>query len=437
MSKFNCFPALIGKNKKEKDDYQKKIKTLQVRFEGHANSSKSDESKAASFRVPVPFGISGNSKCNVKPTEVSYEGEDEQEENLSMKRDNSDFDFQSHVNFTNWVKQLMLNLRTKLIKDAEEGVDLIQSGHVSDPGIGKTEFWASPNLKRSCSNLETRTQSFEELRRLADRFQEDMLPKNPGSPRSVMTHYSQMLPSRSRRLWWKLFLWSHRNLHKPWSTKPQTIPIKSIFNQQGGYCSDDLETKQSFGNQWVAFSTESPLTRVDEWVKELAIQQPPLPVNDDGGDNDNDNEIVFPQSPETGKSPTSTSLPASKCEYLEEILYADTVIQSLNSSSTVAPHRGIGLKVIPTLAQFSSLDLSTYQATQRHGGGHRSITKAAPSNSQLELHRKSVKRVSQGGSSGHRSSAVLSREGSRDQKRTHHQPSALKMKSSEQASSSR
>ncbi|KAL7245654.1 hypothetical protein ACSBR2_000896 [Camellia fascicularis] len=679
MSKFNCFPALIGKNKKEKDDYQKKIKTLQVRFEGHANSSKSDESKAASFRVPVPFGISGNSKCNVKvishespvkgePTEVFYEGEDEQEENLSMKRDNSDFDFQSHVVDSNDDNDQSINKKTefyklgktidvefenKTSKDAEEGVDLIQSGHVSDPGIGKTEFWASPNLKRSCSNLETRdvltkirdhlhpskSQSFEELQRLADRFQEDMLPENPGSPRSVMTHCSadkvmlkkhsssQVLPSRSRRLWWKLFLWSHRNLHKPWSTKPQTIPIKSIFNKQGGYCSDDLEpnralesekmkspellTRKSMKggnnndnqswdgfhggvsgflpqNQWVAFSTESPLTRVDEWVKELAIQQPPLPVNDDDddNDNDNDNEIVFPQSPETGKSPTSTSHRHPNVNISEEILYADTVIQSLNSSSTVAHIAGIGLKVIPTLAQFSSLrsvnlsgnsivhittgslpkglhtlnmsknkistiegfreltrlrvlDLS-YNRLSRIGHGlsnctlikelylagnkiseveglHRflkltvldlsfnkltttkalgqlvanynsllalnllgnpiqsnindeqlrksvcgllpklaylnkqpinpqkarevateSIAKAALGNSSWNSRRKSVKRVSQGGSSGHRSSAgVEQRRQQRSKSRTHHQPSALKMKSSEQASSSR
>jgi hypothetical protein len=31
---------------------------------------------------------------------------------------------------------------------------------------------------------------------------------------------SQVLPSRSRKLWWRLFLWSHRNLHRPWSARP-------------------------------------------------------------------------------------------------------------------------------------------------------------------------------------------------------------------------
>ncbi|MGJ2543756.1 hypothetical protein ACR8G9_22450, partial [Salmonella enterica subsp. enterica serovar Paratyphi A] len=88
MSKFNCFSALVGK-KKDKggkspsttDDNNKKLNTLQVRLE-------TNESKSTSFSVPVPFGISGNSRCKVKvmdhespvkeeAIEVAYEGEDE------------------------------------------------------------------------------------------------------------------------------------------------------------------------------------------------------------------------------------------------------------------------------------------------------------------------------------------------------------------------
>ncbi|GFZ10062.1 outer arm dynein light chain 1 protein [Actinidia rufa] len=440
MSRFNCFSALIGRKKDKGDvlssktaDYYKTLGTLQVRIEDPAKFSETEVLKSASFTVPVHFGISENSRCKVKvmshdspvkedTAEVAYEGEDEHEENLSMKRDNSDFDFQaSFVDSSEQNDQSMnknMETNNSIDKDAQEGVDLIQSGHVSDPGIGKAEIWASPKLKRSCSNLETRVvlkeiadqlppskcQSFEELQRLAERLREEVLPQNPGSPRSVLTHCSadkvmlkkhsssQVLPSRSRRLWWKLFLWSHRNLHS-WTAKPQAIPDKFAFNLQGGYCSDTLEPNrdlefdktespglftgelvkmgnnddnQSWNgfhggvsgfwpqNQWVAFSTESPLTRVDEWVKELATQ-PPIQVNDD---DNNDGVIVFPPSPETSRSPSRSASYLSRrpnVNLSEEILHANSVIQSLNSSSTVAHITGIGLKVIPTLAQFFSL----------------------------------------------------------------------------------
>ncbi|XP_058217844.1 uncharacterized protein LOC131328897 [Rhododendron vialii] len=430
MSKFNCFSALVGRKKDKGDksasttaDYNKKLKTLQVRLE-------TNESKSTSFSVPVPFGISGNSRCKVKvmdhespveeeATEVAYEGEDELDEDLSMKRDNSDFDLQSHVVDSNSeTNQAIMEKKEffetqferKPDKDSEEGDGLIQNGNISDPGVRKAEFWASPELKRSCSDLETRevfrrisdqlppskSESFEELQQLADRFLEEARPENSGSPRSVMSHCSadkvilkkhsssQVLPSRSRRLWWKLFLWSHRNLQPVWSLKPQTVSVASVYNQQGGYCSDTLEPNRALEvgamespknednqnwngfhggvsgfmpqNQWVAFSTESPLTRVDEWVKEQATQ-PVLPVND-AEERDNESGVDFPPSPENGKSLARNTSQLTRRPNLnlpEEILHANNVIRSLNSSSTVAHMTGIGLKVIPTLAQFTSL----------------------------------------------------------------------------------
>ncbi|KAI3685996.1 hypothetical protein L1987_79665 [Smallanthus sonchifolius] len=97
-------------------------------------------------------------------------------------------------------------------------------------------------------------------------------------------------------------------------------------------------------NQWIAFPAGSPLTRVDEWVQEI----PTKPVFTIG--NEEDGQITFPPSPENGKQPagSTTDLP-------EEIAYANRVIQSLNSSSTVAYISGIGLKVIPVISGFSSL----------------------------------------------------------------------------------
>lgn len=416
---------------------------MQVKLEHPLKSSKPEELNTTSFSVSVPFDIKGNSTCKVKvmshespiggeAVEVAYEGEDEHEDNSSIKREFSDFDLQAHVanegeeefqlrhRNMNYSDSLDIEVNgkfeDKVEKDAEKIDDIIQNGHVSDPGIPKADFWASPKLKRSCSNLETRdvlkkvagqlppskSHSFEELQGLADGAGEEFLSRNPGSPGSVTSHRSadrvmlkkrsssQVLPSRSRRLWWKLFLWSHRNLHRPLATKPLPLPPTSAFNQQGGYCSDtiepngglqssELESPGSFTsknhendnqswdgfhgrtsglwpqNHWVAFAGESSsFARVDEWVKDLEAQ-PPFPVDND----DNTVEdITFPPSPETGRSPARTTTLLARhpnTNLSEEILHANSVIQSLNSSSTVAHISGIGLKVIPAIARFSSL----------------------------------------------------------------------------------
>ncbi|XVE95288.1 hypothetical protein REPUB_Repub02eG0083400 [Reevesia pubescens] len=454
MTKFNCFSLLTVKKKKDKGDdasskaveQNKGVRTLQIKLEQPVQPFESGELKSTTFTVPVPVGFQEDSLCNVKvishespvacePAEIAYEGEDEHEENASIKREFSDLDLQAHMANSG---EEEFDFRTKRVassdsfeieakeefmhqaeKDVEQITNMIQSGHVSDPGIGKAEFWASPKLKRSCSNLETRdvlrkvadqlppskSQSFEELHELCARVRDDF---NPSSPASVMTHCSadrvmlkkhsssQVLPSRSRRLWWKLFLWSHRNLHKDWRTKPQPLPVTAILNQQGGYSSDTIEphramilskmespgsftgkslNKDFIGNcddnqswngfhngvsglwpqnQWVAFPDPlSSFTRVDEWVRDLETQiaQPADDVNGEEG-------ITFPPSPDTGKSPARNAVlltRRSDINLSEEILHANSVIQTLNSSSTVAHISGIGLKAIPIISGFSSL----------------------------------------------------------------------------------
>lgn len=418
---------------------------MQVKLEHPLKSSNPEELNTTSFSVPVPFDIKGNSTCKVKvmnlespvvqgeAVEVAYEGEDEHEENSSIKREFSDFDLQAHVanageeEFQSRNKNMKYSdsfdtevnaqFEDKFEKDAEEGVHIIQNGHVSDPGIPKADFWASPKLKRSCSNLESRdmlkkisgrlppskSHSFEELQGLADGAMEGARLRDPGSPGSVMSRRSadrvmlkkrsssQVLPSRSRRLWWKLFLWSHRNLHKPRPVKPPPLPITAAFNQQGGYCSDSIEPNRALQlsemespgsftghnhqndnqswdgfhggtsslwpqNHWVAFPAESswPFARVDEWVKDLGTQ-PPFPFDND---DKNVEDIIFPPSPETGRSPSRNAIHPTRhpnANLSEEILHANSVIQSLNSSSTVAHITGIGLKAIPTISHFSSL----------------------------------------------------------------------------------
>ncbi|KAH8508753.1 hypothetical protein H0E87_010771 [Populus deltoides] len=446
MMKFNCFSGPIGRKKKEKVDKQSSrtadfntaLKTLNIRLQHPVEPFESDGLKSTSFGVSFPLDVEKDS-INVQVmshespvvNEAAYEGEDELEEDVSMKRDLSDLDLQSHV--ANSGEEVSFPISARLDssdsldrmgneryakkdekKVDEKGIDVIQSGHVSDPGIGKAEFWGSPKLKRSCSNLETSkflrkianqlplaSQYSEELQGLAEKL------RDPRSPTSIISHCSadrvmlkkhsssQVLPSRSRRLWWKLFLWSHRNLHKPWYVKPQPQAVSKVLNQQGGYSSDTFEldralskmqspgsfTRESVNkgrinneedsqswngfhagisglwpqNQWVAFSIESsPFSRVNKWVEDLETQPPPPDAHDDNNDVKSDNDIVFLPSPDTVRSPGRT-MACPDFNFSEEILHANSVIQSLNSSSTVAHIAGIGLKAIPTISHFSSL----------------------------------------------------------------------------------
>jgi hypothetical protein len=68
--------------------------------------------------------------------------------------------------------------------------------------------------------------------------------------------------------------------------------------------------------------------------------------------------ILFPDSPETGRSPARSTTHLTRrhdIKLSEEILHANGIIQSLNSSSTVAHISGTGLKVIPTISSFPCL----------------------------------------------------------------------------------
>ncbi|GAB4845037.1 hypothetical protein Ancab_038442 [Ancistrocladus abbreviatus] len=434
MAIFNCFPALVGRKKKDKRDGNS-VGKLQVKVEHPVKSSEQDELNSTSFSVAVPFSMPENSGCKVKvinhdghiekdAMEAAYEGEDEHDENSPIGRDGSDCNLQAHEcnlgmeepqvgkkNMSCFVSsptEVNEHFQGTSETDVDHGLDINQSGHVSDPGIAKAEFWGSPKLKRSCSSLDTRevlkkisnqlpptkSQSFEELQELAEQARRDVFPGSPCSHASAMSHRSadkimlkkqsssQILPSRSRRLWWKLFLWSHRNLQNPWHNKTRSVALASL-NQLGGYSSDTLETCQvkelsksgspacekstnkrdGFQgevsglwpqNQWVAFSIQSsPLERVNQWVKDLDIQS----SSPAGGDY-NDDGIMFTPSPETSGLVARSTANLSqhlKVNLSEYLLHASSVIQTLNSSSTVAHISGMGLRVIPTISHFSRL----------------------------------------------------------------------------------
>ncbi|CAK8566351.1 unnamed protein product [Lathyrus sativus] len=444
MAMCRCVSVLIGRKNKIK---------------GIEGSSKGDlEQLHAKVRHPTisskgrdlnPEATQMNSRCNVKATNLdspmrtevqeAYDGGDEHEDSPSIRRELSDFDLQVHEAVASkggydptgkemnspslYKKQVNIQLEDRDDKYNKKSVDLILSGHVSDPGIGKCDFWDSPKLKRSCSNLErrdilrktahhfpsSRSQSFENLQELSAN---QMV--NLESPRSVMTQRSadkvilkrrsssQVLPSGSKKLWWKLILWSHRNIHRPLVSKStQLHPANAVLNNQCGYSSDILESEKGktlrhvrspspasssgeyfrksgkdknidnprwsrfhkeknldFGtqNHWVAFSTEpSSFNRVDEWMKDLENQQPP-PEDDFAVDNIV--TTVLPPSPDADRSITRSTTQLARHQdavFSKDILYANSVVQSLNSASTAAHICGIGIKAIPAISHFSSL----------------------------------------------------------------------------------
>ncbi|PHT50702.1 hypothetical protein CQW23_10449 [Capsicum baccatum] len=436
MTICSCFP--VGRSRKDKEEKRApKTDDVPVLVEGSVKSSaRTDDSKSSSVVVPLPFGscrsndkvMDHESPVKGDTEEVAYEGEDEHDESLSMKRDNSDFDLQARGRSSggeydrsynegirrNCSFQSEMNDQeiSKSDKDAE-AVEIVKSGHISDPGFGKVESWASPKLQRSCSDLAMRdmltklsgqlslskSKSYDEMQKLAEKM-------TLGSPASVLTHRSadkvmlkkhsssQLLPSRSRKLWWKLFLWSHRNLQGNGGIQQLPILAKTALNQQGGYSSDTLElgkgmdlsnlgspgsfTAESLNkgrydkgkkvlddfegvsgfwpqNQWVAFPEESSrFMRINEWVNELPIHPPCLIDEHDHVEDDLD----IPPYPDAGKSPVRNSPLISQYPNInvpEEVAHANTVIRSLNSSSTVAHIAGAGLKVIPAMSHLFSL----------------------------------------------------------------------------------
>ncbi|XP_024962599.1 uncharacterized protein LOC112502830 isoform X2 [Cynara cardunculus var. scolymus] len=406
MSILCCFTSSPGRNKKTKKD----DKILQVRLQHLENPIHTDDLESESkstFSLDVPFSIPKSSTCNikvvshespVKKAQLLQEEEEEEEEVAYEGEDEHEKDSYSNPNHRVSIGKMPIQeqdgYKNPNLVDHHNNssdIEMKNDGHLSDPGASKRPFLASPKLKRSCSNLETKrvpilkniilpSESYEDLQRLGD---------GCISPVSVMSHCSadkvilrkcsssQILPSKSRRLWWKLFLWSHRNLHEPVKGIQSRLFVN---NQQGGYSSDTLEpnrriensksksTKLEKGNngddrwnvihgssglwpqnQWMAFSGGSPLMRVDEWVQEIPAE-PVFGISNE----EEESEITFPPSPDNGKQPASSHL-ARNVNLPEEIAYANRVVQSLNSSSTVAYISGIGLKVIPAISAFSSL----------------------------------------------------------------------------------
>ncbi|KAK1301321.1 hypothetical protein QJS10_CPB12g01329 [Acorus calamus] len=370
MTKFYCFSMFVARKKKSKvsshsGDSHKGVTTIQVKNSNSYSSVSPPEDLAKVIEVAV---------------EKAYEGEDEHDDLSVMKRDFSEEDDDDEEQVIKKCgSEHSINNDDRRLYPEEEGIAIdapIQSGHVSDPGTRRPTFCASPKLKRSCSNLETR----DLVRRIANplslspsksysfdgRGGAEALQGSPHSADRVMLKKrssSQVLPSRSRRLWWKLFLWSHRNLHVQ-KIKKQSENEK----EKGGYssdtlpnlCQDDKNKEQSglglgeqMKHQWVAFPMESsPLGRVDAWVNSLDVESV-LPVDDDVDDDDVARMNSFEVGESSGKN--NSTQKGRRGGLAEEVLQANNIIQSLNSFSSVAHISGIGLKAIPIISAFASL----------------------------------------------------------------------------------
>ena len=391
MAKMSCFPTLLAAGRKKKKSHKiaaakmvsgnecPKVKPVEFIDAPVAPGAGEFENKVAAAADMVPV--------------ASHERGDQfvAAEAPAKGGDLSDFEFDFHA-------------PSKPDGDGAEK-------RATDTAAGDAEAAPadpSPKLKRSCSNIETkrpgpreapempaRSRSYGDLGNLIGGLALDGSATPHGapeaSPASVKTSRtadrvmlkkrssSQVLPSRSRKLWWRLFLWSHRNLHRPGSARPSAACSPG---RHGGYTSDTLEEGPAAdrknkkvmvddspspppfaSNQWVAFCAENSLhDRVSAWVCSIE-NEPPFHIAEededyDGGDNMDDDECAArPRRPvELGESSSGKNHGKSKrCAAADEVVQANTIVQSLNAFSSVAHISGMGLKVMPMIAPFSSL----------------------------------------------------------------------------------
>ncbi|XP_040383995.1 uncharacterized protein LOC102719620 [Oryza brachyantha] len=407
MTKMSCIPALLaGRRKKRVVADAKKVsgdcpKVKPVEFIDAPAAKCGDKVVVDAVAAVVAIkGGGGGDKASAKKGSLSSEFEFEFEFHPSEKPDDG--------------------------HSAEKGVAV---GAMPDAAIASgTEVEeaaavvvdASPKLKRSCSNIETkrpggaqdaaeapaRSRSYGDLKNLHGGLSLETTPHgappeaSPASARTSRTadrvmlkkrSSSQVLPSRSRKLWWRLFLWSHRNLHRPWPAARPATPTGG--HHGGGYTSDTLEEgppaaadrknkkvmvddSPPIPNQWVAFSAENSLhDRVSAWVN--SIGNDTFRIAEDGDDDDEDNHNHYhhvdvdggderaamehgdctarPRTLEVGESSGKGHGKPRRCTAADEVAQANTIIQSLNAFSSVAHISGMGLKVVPMIAPFSSL----------------------------------------------------------------------------------
>lgn len=317
--------------------------------------------------------------------ENDYEGSDEHDEPLLLKRDFSDFDLQIRAE-----------------SKCNDGSILNQSDFFfTDPKNASktTDHGANvvlTKLKRSCSNIERRitgrpsistlkSLSYGDLKKMSrkslvgnsfgipNRDEEEdpsFSPISCASADKVMLRKkssSKLLPSRSRKLWWKLFLWSHRNHHKSWNPVRENMFSVNENQNGGGYSSDthdpnlfsDKEAEKfNMDKQWMNFPMEeasSPFDRVNAWVNNLE----PVSVDNNNKDDDFDSQThgLLDSVGSSYGGLSKMNQVRSNHHLSDEAVHANNILQSLhlNLLSSGAYVCGMGLKVLPIISSYSNL----------------------------------------------------------------------------------
>uniref|UniRef100_A0ACD5TUL9 Uncharacterized protein n=1 Tax=Avena sativa TaxID=4498 RepID=A0ACD5TUL9_AVESA len=395
MAKVGCFCALLGGNRKKSKDVKKvanakndwqKVKPVECMDGTHA--------------APV---VSKGSVVDSAPAHDAKVVAETAAE-LACQGHDGDGDRATEANV-----DLVGGTATDLPGHGSRGVDKEDATSTVAPddvivsgAVGRAlPSTPSSRLQRSCSNIETARRgwkAFDDMLPPAKSRSHDDLVSLPAgsmftSPRhaygeaggespasSVRTtcsadrvmlkrrSSSQVLPSRSRKLWWRLFLWSHRNLHRLGGTATSASLPRADWEhdvchsrQHDGYTSDTLGAKKdkeiaaeeeettAVHNQWVAFSAEasSSLDRVSAWVSSSLIHAAEEEEEEDGiveiGESSGTKQQGHVKAPARRRSPACDAVQAS------------SIVRTLNAFSTVAHVSGMGLKVIPMISAFSGL----------------------------------------------------------------------------------
>ncbi|XP_074581101.1 uncharacterized protein LOC141837626 [Curcuma longa] len=336
-------------------------------------------------------------------TEAAYEGGDEDEDNLSLRKDFSYFDLQAleadnhELNSGSVDEELNIDgLDSSLLKDDTASEMITYTGHVSDPDIDRTEILCgSLYLKRSCSYMETKrfvrsptkTNSSDDVLNIYVAVGGEATNAVPGSPKSVVTSFSadrallkksyssQVLPLRATKHWSNLFQLSQNNFHNPRMTAPQKISINDTSKYAGGYSSDELESRSCFEmenkpkmkrseiataddmrsqNLWVAlYSEPSTLDRVDAWVQSLGDGSS-YPIesyqNDEPAEEATSYTNILEVEKISGNKQTQTGRPT-----VTDIMKGSYIFQPSCSFPHTAHISSMGLKAIPVISAFSNL----------------------------------------------------------------------------------
>jgi hypothetical protein len=282
------------------------------------------------------------------------------------------------------------------------------SAEPESPSVGWISAVASPKLKRSCSNIETtrsvpaeefdlppaKSRSYGDLIKALPSWRPLTTIPSAGAPDASPTasvrssssadrvmlrkrSSSQVLPSRSQKLLWRLLLWSHRNLYRPGT--PALLPSADAYG--GAACQNDTldavtaatarepkdkevaveEEPTILPNQWVSFSAEpsSALDRVSAWVNNIgtgtsfhAVDEEDVTEYDDGAA-----AVVRASCSEIVECLTAAEKRrrAKRRAAGDQAVHAGSIVKTFNAVASVAHISSMGLQAVPMIAAFSSL----------------------------------------------------------------------------------